>query len=173
MNYLIVAASFAAIFLSHSAYGESHLATEAACPDGEKIYFSCKTKRSKLISLCAMEVNGRTSSLTYFFGGIDNPELTQTASSENNFEPFRFNHYFRSGVNYFRVSFVRSGYRYEIYKDYDMEETPAERSGIIVSSMKDESKEVDIECNREASGNLSPLSLILKCDKDNALGCAK
>lgn len=172
MNHLMVVASFVAIILSHSAYGESHLTTETVCPDGEKIYFSCKTKKSKLISLCAMEANGSTSSLTYFFGSIDNPELTQTASSENHFEPFRFNHYFRYGANYFRVSFVRGGYRYEIYKDYDMEEVPVKRSGIIVSSVGGESKEVDIECSREASGDLSPLSSILQCDKDNALGCA-
>ncbi|WP_312359268.1 hypothetical protein [Stutzerimonas balearica] len=172
MKHLVVAGSFAASILSNSAYSESHLPIEAACPDGEKIYFSCETTRSKLIRLCAAEVNGSTSSLSYFFGTIDNPELTQAASPENNFEPFRFNHYFRYGADYFRVSFVRGGYRYEIYKDYDMEETPAERSGIIVSSIKDASKEVDIECRGKASGSLSPLSSILKCDKDNALGCA-
>lgn len=171
MNRLMIASSFILAISSQSTYGGNPLATEAVCPDGEKVYFSCKTARSKLISLCAAEVNGSTSSLTYFFGSIDNPELTQAALSENNFEPFRFNHYFRYGVDYFRVSFIRGGYRYEIYKDYDMEETPAERSGIIVSSMKDAGGEVDIECRGEEFGSLSPLSSMLKCDKDNALGC--
>lgn len=172
MNRLMVAASFIVVIFSNSIYGENLFSTEMACPDGEKVYFSCKTARSKLISLCATEVNSSVSSITYFFGSIDNPELTQASSSKNNFDPFKFNHYFRYGIDYFRVSFVRGGYKYEIYRDYDIEEMPTQRYGIIVSSLRNPGRDIEIKCHGEVTESLSRLSSVLRCDKDSALGCA-
>lgn len=171
MSRLIITVSLIFSVSSQLACGAPPLNDDVACPSGEVTYFSCRTARSKLISLCAAEEKGSASTLTYYFGNIDSPELSLAASLENKYEPFRFNHYFRYGVDYFRVSFVREGYRYEIYKDYDMEAAPVERSGIIVSSVNGAGGEVDIKCRGMVSGDLSPLSSMLKCDKDNALGC--
>ncbi|WMR32423.1 hypothetical protein [Metapseudomonas otitidis] len=175
MKYLIIKIKLtvAILILSANTYGGDSSATTATCRSGEKAYFSCKTRNSKLISLCASEGNNKISSLTYYFGDITNPELIQTSSSETNFDPFRFNHYFRYGVDYSRVSFSRGGYRYEIYIDYDLEKTPAESYGISVASLATPDREIKIECYKEAQANLSPLFTILKCDKKNSLGCGK
>lgn len=170
--HFLITLFLAAAFLNTAAHGEPLPATKAACPNGEKVYFSCKTKRSKLISLCGKEINNRISSLTYYFGNLDTPELTISASSKRHFEPFWFNHYFRSGVDYARINFIRGDYRYEIYSSYNMEETPEVRSGIIVSSQSKPDKRTHIECVKDITINLTPLFPVLNCDEESALGCS-
>jgi len=133
--HFLITIFLAAAFLNNAVHGETLPASKAAYPNGEAVYFSCKTKRSKLISLCGKEINNRISSLTYYFGNLDTPELTISTFSKRHFEPFWFNHYFRSGVDYARINFIRGDYRYEIYSSYNMEETPEVRSGITVSSL--------------------------------------
>lgn len=173
MNYSAMIFSLFLTTFNTLAYSTSFSETATPCPNGEEVYFSCETDKSKSVSLCGVRMDDEILSLTYYFGGVINPKLVQTASSANDFEPFRFNHYFRYGVDYFRVSFIENGNRYEVYRDYELEGDPAEQSGIIVAPLDEPDKEINIKCHGKIIAHLSPLSSILKCDKDNALGCAK
>jgi len=170
--HFLITIFLAAAFLNNAVHGETLPASKAAYPNGEAVYFSCKTKRSKLISLCGKEINNRISSLTYYFGNLDTPELTISTFSKRHFEPFWFNHYFRSGVDYARINFIRGDYRYEIYSSYNMEETPEVRSGITVSSLSKPEKRTHIECVKDITINLPPLFPVLNCDEESALGCS-
>ncbi|MDH1263849.1 hypothetical protein [Pseudomonas sp. GD03944] len=172
MNYLTVA-SLVLISFKASAYGNPLPGSLTLCRDDDEVYFSCVTKRLKTISLCGNSADGEISSLTYYFGSPSNLELTQSSSQINGFEPFRFNHYARYGTDYSRISFIRGGYKYEIYSNYDANLDPMERSGIVVTPLINPTEEIDIGCEQKIIDNITPLFSTLKCDDENALGCAK
>ena len=143
------------------------------CLKGEVIYFSCKAGKEKILSLCGTETGDGNSSLKYIFGALEKPELTYSALADENYGSFKFNHYLRYGTDYFRVSFIRNDYRYEIYRDYDSEETSKEVAGIMVESLATGAVKSNIACLRNIKANFHPLSSTLPCNEESALGCTR
>lgn len=173
MNLLVKAIGLIHFGITSLADAAPKTPVPSHCQKGEEIYFSCKTGKSKTISLCGTTADGKILSIKYSFGDLKKPELVYSAFAKDNFGSFKFSHYFRYGVDYFRVNFVRNNYRYEIYKDYDDQGNPKESSGIIVENLSAAAKEVNIACRQDIITNLLPLSSTLPCDEESALGCAK
>ena len=144
------------------------------CSPGEKIYFSCQTKNGKIISLCGESADASNTSLSYAFGRKQKVELIYPSPTTNgSVANFKYNNYFRYGVDYYRVSFINGKYKYSIYRDIDEEATPSFQAGVIVEDIrKKNSKEFKIACETNITENLKELSKILACDHESALGCA-
>jgi hypothetical protein len=142
------------------------------CLSSEEVYFSCLMKNGKILSLCG-DSNNQNKSIAYRYGNINNLELIFPAGTSESEKQFKYNNYFRYGVDYYRVGFLSGQYYYQIYRDIDNEETPKLRAGIIVESISDiNKKEFNLPCAGSVEDNLGELSDFLECDKESALGCA-
>jgi hypothetical protein len=138
------------------------------CLANEEIYFSCLMKNGKTLSLC-----GSANELSYKYGKPGQLELVFPSNTEHSMDHFSYNNFSRYGVDYFRVSFTNEPYQYTIYRDIDNELNPKSQAGIIIKNKSPtDEKEYNLSCSFNASDNLNKLPPLLKCDKENALGCA-
>lgn len=148
------------------------------CDADEKIYFSCQTSRSKILSLCGTIKNndetsdGPPKSLQYRFGKLDKIELMYPDPSDNDsLNLFFYNHYFRSLADYAEIGFTNNQYEYRIYRHYD-KISYGDRLlyGISILS-KNEHEIANIRCSTVSRDRIIDLTRWLPCNKDNALGC--
>lgn len=138
------------------------------CLPGEEVYFSCLMKNEKTLSLC-----GSKKVLSYRYGHANNLELVFPDAAPLSMTRFKYNNYFRYGIDYYRVSFLNGQYNYHIYRDIDNELTPKMQAGILVeNSSSIDKREIDLPCTERVSDNLNKLSEFLECDQESALGCA-
>jgi len=144
----------------------AHQATPSLCTSAETIIFSCATTKSKTIALC---INKRNQLITYRYGALKKVELSHSAklTDENG---FFYNHYFRHGADYSRISFVVAGYEYAIFKNYDATEAPSPSYGIAIS--KNGNQQAQIKCQFHVIDNLPKFIKRLKCNEQSALGCS-
>ncbi|MEX3680707.1 hypothetical protein AB3X89_26345 [Paraburkholderia sp. BR14320] len=107
--------------------------------------------------------------MTYLFGAVGNIEMAYSANeaSENG---FTYNHYFRADVDYARISFVKGGYEYSVFRSYDATESRVPRYGVAVARRGGD--EVQIKCQSKVVDHLSKVIDHLKCDASSALGCS-
>ena len=145
---------------------DAYQVTSSLCTSSESIIFSCATAKSKKIALC---INERNQLITYRYGKLKEVELSYSAklTDENG---FLYNHYFRPGVDYSRISFVIAGYEYAIFKNYDVTEVPSPSYGIAIS--KDGNEQAQIKCQFHVIDNLPKFIKRLKCNEQSALGCS-
>ncbi|WP_156132407.1 hypothetical protein [Paraburkholderia terrae] len=153
------------VLLATTIYGAAQAST-FLCTPTESVVFSCSTERLKIIELC---LDKRTHSVSYRYGRPERIELSYSGKQggENG---FFFNHYFRSNVDYTRISFVTAGYEYSVFRDYDSAEGPILRYGVTVSENGNEV--VQIKCQSQIVDNMSKIIGQLRCDERSALGCS-
>lgn len=153
----------------HSCSTSSHADEHTGhCLASEEVYFSCLMSNGKILSLC-----GSANELSYKYGRPDNIELIFPSNPEHSTSHFSYNNFSRYGVDYFRVSFINDSYHYTIYRDIDNELNPKLQAGIIVKNNSlTHKKELNLPCSANVSDNLNKIPPLLKCDKENALGCA-
>lgn len=124
----------------------------------ENVYFSCETDKGDV----KLFVNGNR--LSYEFSKGDKAELSYH-SLGNGFNGFSHNYYYRYQTEYGKVSFSKGKYKYSIFSNYEGNE---ELSGVIVTISE---KEYNIPCRKTITNKLLDLIPLLKCDKEDALGC--
>lgn len=155
---------FCAAILSISATGDAAVAGPTLCTSAESVIFSCSTAKSRIIALCQ---DKRSEAITYRFGRPGKIELRYSAKQG---EGFLYNHYFRAQVDYTRISFVKDGYEYSVFGNYDGSQSPVTDYGVAVST--DGEDETQIECRSHVVDNMSKIIKHLKCDENSALGCS-
>jgi hypothetical protein len=154
------------VILSFCAICDSTQATSSLCSSADTVIFSCSTSKSKSVALC---MNNHPQTITYRFGSPGKIEMSYVATASNG-NDFLYNHYFRPRVEYTRISFIKSDYKYSIFRNYDATESPVPRYGVAVS--RNEGDEVQIKCQSKVVDNMSKLLDRLKCDDSSALGCS-
>ncbi|MGF6923358.1 hypothetical protein OKW28_007555 [Paraburkholderia sp. 40] len=83
---------------------------------------------------------------------------------------FYYNHYFRQNVDYTRIHFIRAGYEYSVFRNYDATESQVSNYGVAVS--KNGGDERQIKCQSQVIDNMSRILKHLRCDESSALGCS-
>jgi hypothetical protein len=154
------------LILFGTVLGGVAIAAPSLCKPTESVAFSCSTATSKNLALC---VDKSTHALAYRFGRPEKVEMSYSANQDDK-SGFFYNHYFRSGVDYTRIAFIRSGYEYSIFRNYDATESRVPSYGVAVS--RDGGDEVQIKCRSEVVDNMSLLLKHLRCDESSALGCS-
>jgi hypothetical protein len=145
---------------------------QTLCRQGEDILFSCPVKdRTTIVSLCGSKhLTAQQGYLQYRFGRKGHIELEFPAQRQGTQKMFRYAHYSRYQVNRMVVSFQRGGYTYALFDSYEGEVLPKTRQqGIQVIPSGAARKEVTLMCRGPALGDLSNLSSLLPCDKDDPL----
>lgn len=142
------------------------IAGPSLCAPAESVIFSCATARSKSIALC---IDNRTRMVTYRFGRVGKIEMAYSAK-EGDESGFFYNHYIRAGVDYTRIAFVKAGYEYSVFRNYDATESRVPNYGVAVSRGGDD--EVQIKCQSQVVDSMSQIIKHLKCDESSALGCS-
>lgn len=154
------------LFCSVVKASEQKLCDERSIP-----IFQCEVSNGKNVALCAdYDQLGELASLQYRFGKTNNLELVYPTTTGSSIEHFRFNHYFRSGVEYVKVSFLSGFFKYGLFKNSDENEAENSNSGIEVIDERDRTSEIQILCRKVFEDTLQTLSS-LSCDEDDALGC--
>ncbi|HEY2022310.1 hypothetical protein [Paraburkholderia sp.] len=148
------------------ALDEMAVAAPSLCKPPESVVFSCSTTTSKNLALC---VDKRTRALIYRFGRPGKIEMRYSANEADK-NGFFYNHYFRSDVDYTRIAFVRAGYEYSVFRNYDATASRVPDYGVAVSRLGGD--EAQIKCQSQVVDNMSPLLKQLRCDESSALGCS-
>ncbi|MGF6965251.1 hypothetical protein OKW43_002256 [Paraburkholderia sp. WC7.3g] len=141
------------------------IAAPSLCESPESVVFSCSTATSKIIALC---MDARTQEIVYRFGKVGKIEMCYSAKQGSE-HGFLYNHYVRPSVDYMRISFMRAGYEYSVFRNYDATESQVSSYGVAVS--KDGSDEMQIKCKSQVVDRMSIIIEQLKCDESSALGC--
>lgn len=151
------------------------LAAATHCRDGEVVVFSCQIKGSqKIASLCSSIRKSKRSvvpeALFYRFGKLGNVDLQFPPSAEGSLQKFRFNHYFRPGLDSTAISFTNGSFDYSIYESLDNEDgtSPDEQhlAGLSVSSGR-KNKGVGLTCSRNSiESNWTAIDGAIPCEED-------
>ncbi|WPX63011.1 hypothetical protein [Pseudomonas sp. MH10] len=132
--------------------------------------FQCEISNGKNLALCGVyDQLAGLQGLQYVFGKANDVELIYPVGKVTTGD-FKFNYYFRSGVEYLKVSFRNGSVKYSIFSNSDQNQPPGNSSGIEVFDDQKHSSEVQILCSKIYANKLRNLSR-LKCDEDDALGC--
>lgn len=151
------------------------LAAATHCRDGEVVVFSCQIKGSqKVASLCSPIRKSKRSvvpeALFYRFGKLGNVELQFPPSASGSLEKFRFNHYFRPGLDSTGISFTSGTFDYSIYETLDNEDgTVPEKqhlAGLSVSSTR-KKKGTELTCSRNSiESDWAAIDGAVPCEED-------
>lgn len=144
---------------------ETGFARPLLCTPAESVIFSCSTIRSKAIALCGNE-RGRLT--TYRYGKRRRIEMEYSAQRDDK-NGFFYNHYFRQHVDYLRIAFVNSEYKYSIFRSYDGNESIFPKYGVAISERG--GGELQILCNSTVTDNMDKAIENFRCDESDALGC--
>jgi hypothetical protein len=158
--------------------GKNKYEAPSLCAARDKIFFSCKTKKLKTISLCGQKNEGSVRRLYYRYGKPDKIELEYpkgTVSNKDSLTLFYYNHYTRWLVDYYTITFRNYGYVYVLQDLRSMEEKndPHITQNIAVYVHPKYDEATDIPCASDVISDLYPLVNVIPCDKENALGCEK
>lgn len=135
--------------------------------------FKCEVSNGKNIALCAdYDQLGELKALQYRFGRSDNLELIYPANIFSSIDQFRFNQYFRFGVEYTKISFSNGSFKYGIFKNSDENEAEGTSFGVEITDERSPAAEVRIVCRKIFEDKLRDFSN-LSCDEEDALGCVK
>lgn len=159
------------VALSMAAISGVVCAEETLCKSNENIYFSCRIRSGKIISLCKKKEGELEKSIIYKFGSGKRVELSFPQNVDENNE-FMFNHYIRSGVDYLAISFHSGSYRYSVFRDYDESISKTPDFGVTIEDVLRPGKERTISCTSVDTDRLSEAAKGLRCDHENALGCS-
>lgn len=103
------------------------------CTNSETVVFSCKVRSSpKYISLCSSKsLHASDGYLTYRFGPLGRKELEYPANTDGSIKKFKTSHYFRAQVDRRDISFTNSNVTYDIFSNFEGEESPSHWEGGI------------------------------------------
>lgn len=155
-------------------FGISNSEAFSLCTDKDEVYFSCRTKDLKTLSLCGKREGG----VYYRFGKPKKIEFEYPGDNVGNKDSlslFAYNSYNRWMVSYFTVTFHNHGYTY-IIQDLRNAEDEVEHNiqNIAIYSKPDQTDdEKIISCASDMISNLRPLMYIIPCNEGMALGCDK
>jgi hypothetical protein len=176
---LIVALCLALVASNSNAgnLDENKYESSSLCVARDKIFFSCTTKKSKIISLCGKIEKGALNRLYYRFGkkGLIELEYPKAAiEDKDSLSLFYYNHYTRFLANYYTVTFYNHGYIYVLqdlrsYEKNEQQNLP----NIIVYDNPEQSNGVSVSCISKIISDLYPLTSAIACNKESALGCEK
>ncbi|MFD1261426.1 hypothetical protein [Entomomonas asaccharolytica] len=144
-------------------------ATDSICDTDEDVLFSCTMQNGKQLSICGVKKENQLL-INYKYGKPKKIELIFPQNAQDNNDLFKYNHYFRYQTDYFRIVFVNNGYEYEIYRNYDGENSNEVTAGVNVSNLLS-AKTYNNQCKTLQTDRINQLSDLLDCDNDNALGC--
>jgi len=154
----------------------NHIPPSSLCNKKDIVYFSCSTGNKKTVSLCGTINNSNLTGLYYRFGQKEKIELEYPAIDKREaLDLFRYNEYHRALTQHYHVSFINANQRYTIYSYYngDGSEGDSFEHGIYGSDAASETEvqNFNIKCLKNIIVNIHPLTKILHCDFDSALGC--
>ena len=145
-------------------------ADASLCAATEKVYFSCKTKSGRLLSVCgSTELQQPDAYVQYRFGPAGKPELAYPANRTGSLQSFRFYHYVRPQVSRVGLTFQSGDYEYTVYDHYEGDIEPAEKSTGVSVTKTGTSNYSDISCTGEIVNKLIDLEKFVPCDPENAL----
>ncbi|WP_157798205.1 hypothetical protein [Aeromonas cavernicola] len=124
----------------------------------ESLYFHCLTKKGDV----KLSVNN--GKLTYMIKS--DSSVFSYNSKGDKFGGFSHNLYSRYQTEYTRVNFMNGDYSYSLFSDY---EDNKKNAGVMVTYNK---KEYIYLCSKVFINKLNMLAPLLRCNKDDALGCA-
>lgn len=130
------------------------------CGASQTTYFSCQTKRHRVISLCG----ALPSALQYRYGEPGKIELTFPAAIAQGASRFALAHYSRYQTDRVEISFSHANAGYTLF---DYREHGQRSAGVQVATAAGSSAE--IRCAGAIQGGLAPLTPSLRCDTDSAL----
>lgn len=140
------------------------------CQANERVYFSCPVGKQRHVSLCGSP-GADKQNVYYRLGGKNSIELEHPDNSEND-GGFFYNDYRRPRAEYTEVTFQRDGYRYKLFRYYDVDLDEDPRYGVAVAENLKGSEAIT-PCTSEPIDNLSDLSAVLSCNQESALGCSE
>lgn len=165
VNLKVFILFFSILFIIPLAYGNSN---NSLCKESEKVFFNCKTKRQKIISLCGSQDLAKNQGyLQYRFGKKEKVELTFPKKQTSSAASFFYAHYSRFKTDYLHVNFSNDGTQYSIFVNREDDRKQPLSSGVTVTSQG--KKDILIYCSDEKEFNLQALEKIVSCDADDAL----
>jgi hypothetical protein len=156
----------------------AQLDVETLCHAGESIYFSCKTRKGKIISLCGTKTENGDTYLYYRFGKRDNIEMEYPdAWNKEYITKFSYIRRSRAQLDDVSVLFRQGGYEYNLYSYYDGERSDKKfyvNHGIIVGKVNGgnvKNHPVDIKCANELIDHLILTTYFLPCNEKQEYSC--
>lgn len=148
------------------------------CNEGENIYFSCKTKQLKIMSLCGAGNKEESNYIYYRFGKSNKIEMDYPENKDSDsLSKFRYIRYSRIQLNKISVSFFNNGYWYGLYSEYDAESPDGkiiEEYGITVDGINGSARSkthVNIRCASELINNLGVATEFIPCQEGEEFAC--
>jgi hypothetical protein len=148
------------------------------CNADDVVYFSCRIKKMKTISLCGAKTEKETPYLYYRFGKQDNIEMEYpNAKDKGSLTKFSYIRRSRAQLNDVSVSFQRDSYGYTIYSYYDNERSDENADvgrGVIVGRVGSKNTKtpfVNIKCADELIDHLALTTYFLPCDEEQEYLC--
>jgi hypothetical protein len=170
---------FALLALNSSAKDLSERGYESTslCAVNDKVYFSCTIKKAKIFSLCGKMEKAVLRRLYYRFGKRGSIELEYPevdVKDRDTLSLFYYNHYTRFLANYYTITFHNHGYTYVLQdlRSYEKNERQT-FSNIVVYDNSEQLNGITNSCTSNVISDLQPLTNIIPCDKESALGCEK
>lgn len=156
-----------ATMISVGVFCKTSIAANQFCGPSESVIFFCETEASKNIAICIDDSND---TISYRFGGAGKMEMSYSAKKKDQSTGFFYNHYFRPGIDYLRISFLKNQYKYSVFRNYDAAEANAPSYGVAVS--RNGGNEREIKCSSKIIDHMSIIIKYLRCNKSDALGCS-
>ena len=141
----------------------SDLQPNSLCAKGERIIFSCPTKRpAKIVSVCASkDLTSDRGYIQYRFGQPEKVELEFPKERAGSQQKFQYSHYFRAQVDLTEISFTINGYEYQVTDDYNGEEKPAQTIQGVMVTAPGKPKEVSFACRIKPKADYTDLQAVL------------
>lgn len=144
------------------------------CGAHEITVFSCKTSKTKSVSVCASKNLARHSASSYVayrFGSPTKLELDITHKNPLSTGDPRFYHYFRPQVDRFSLTFQGKGAVYSVFSEYDGDldpEHPKSEAGVAGVT---KSKSAQIACIGAAKERWYVVQGHVPCEDDDMNVC--
>jgi hypothetical protein len=135
-------------------------ASGSLCHAPETTYFSCRTTRHTMVSLCGT----LPSNLQYRYGKGAQVELQFPDDPATGARQLGYAHYSRFQVERTEVTFSHVDADYAVF---DYTENDRRSAGVHVTTA--DGRESEVRCTGPVQGQLAPLGKSLRCDSDNAL----
>ena len=144
------------------------------CKPHETTVFSCKTSKTKSVSVCASKnlASHRASSyVVYRFGSPTKIELDITHKNPLSIGAPQLYHYFRSQVDRWSLAFQGKGAIYSVFSEYEGDfnpDKPQSSAGVHVNTG---AKSVEIACVGPVKARWHVVAGHVPCEDDDTNSC--
>ncbi|QWV92093.1 hypothetical protein KP004_12770 [Geomonas oryzisoli] len=139
------------------------------CTSTETVVFSCKVRSSqKYISLCgAQSLRASDAYLVYRFGPLGQKEFSYPRDLAGSIQKFRATHYFRARVDRRAVSFTNAMVTYEIFSNFEGEESrPHRDAGVTITMIGEKMGGKTLQCSTPYFDRLEKLDGVVSKGRD-------